>query len=218
MGIIARARNVYREVRQDVREILAEVSAEQIRSTGASGGVNDPSLEQEPPAAPSAGSPGSAGRTAAPVSHTLTDGEAAKEKLIAERDFYRRRSQEYFGLISRMEAQRNEWKSLYMRDSAGHQSAQALLQESLIADRQKLLSAIQTLNEYRKEKGEKPIDPRALDPNLPPVGIAEETAARNAADLKAVPPQIDPRLAVIEIDKSVAPPEGVVDLSHGEAG
>jgi len=139
------------------------------------------------------------------------------ESLTKELAFYKRRSQEYFSLIERMEAQREEWKALYRRDSQGHQSAQALLQESLIQARQQVGAMLQALNTLRKEAGQPLFDLSKFDPKAYPVGIAEETAERNLRDAAAVPPQIDAKEAVKAIEEATAVPEGIVDVSRGGA-
>jgi len=132
------------------------------------------------------------------------------EGLARELAFYKRRSAEYFALIQKMEAQREEWKSLYQRDSQGHQAAQATLQEHVVQLRMQLVGLVQTLNVHRKEKGEEPIDLRKLDVKAFPVGIAEETAARNARDLAGVGEQTDAEGAVRAIREAVPVPEGIV--------
>jgi len=132
------------------------------------------------------------------------------ENLAKELTFYKRRSVEYFALIRKMEAQREEWKLLYQRDSQGHQEAQAILQEHIINLRMQVVSLVRQLNGFRQEKGEPPIDLTKLDLKAPPVGIAEETAARNAHDRASVTPQTSVEEAVAVIHAGVPVPEGVV--------
>jgi hypothetical protein len=139
--------------------------------------------------------------------------EAAPTTELA---FYERRSREYFALIRKMEAQREEWKLLYQRDSQGHQEAQAILQEHIINLRMQVVSLVRQLNAFRQEKGEPPIDLTKLDLRAPPVGIAEETAARNAHDRASVMPQTSVEEALVAIHAAVPVPDGVV-LAEGEA-
>lgn len=136
---------------------------------------------------------------------------------LKELAFYKRRSQEYFALIQKMEAQREEWKSLYQRDSQGHQSAQAVLQEHIVTLRTQVVGLIQMLNGHRREKGEQPIDlsKLVLDLHAYPVGIAEATAERNAHDLASVAPQTGAAAALAAIHEAVPVPAGVVLAESG---
>lgn len=140
--------------------------------------------------------------------------------LQQEIEFYMRRSQEYFALIAKMEAQREEWRLLYRNDSLGHQNAQTLLQEALVTSRTQLYRAIQMINAFRAEKNLAPIaDEVTLERELRafPVGVAEETAKRLAVENTAVAPQIDPVAETAKIDAEIPVPEGVVDESHAPA-
>lgn len=137
--------------------------------------------------------------------------------LTKELAFYKRRSREYFALIQKMEAQREEWKSLYQRDSQGHQSAQAVLQEHIVTLRTQVVGLIQMINAHRKEKGEQPIDlsKLVLDLHAYPVGIAEATAERNAHDLASVAPQTGAAEALAAIHEAVPVPDGTPPLESG---
>jgi hypothetical protein len=131
---------------------------------------------------------------------------------LKELAFYKRRSQEYFALIRKMEAQREEWKSLYQRDSQGHQSAQAVLQEHIVTLRTQVVGLISMINAHRKEKNEPPFDlsKLVLDLHAFPVGIAQATAERNAHDLASVAPQTDATEALRAIHAEVPAPPGIV--------
>jgi hypothetical protein len=143
--------------------------------------------------------------------------KAAFERLDRELTFYKRRSSEYFALIQRLEAQREEWKGLYLRDSTGHQQAQAVLQEHVISLRQQLIGTFRLMNAQRAKNGEEPLDLSKIDLKAYPVGIADETAQQNAQDQANVSKQINAAEATAAIDREVAAPEGVGDVSHGAA-
>jgi hypothetical protein len=94
--------------------------------------------------------------------------EQMKEKLnVSER-----RSREYFGLIERVLAQRDQWHQMFNEHAAGHINAQAVLEGQILVLRQLLINAMKEVNDVRKEKGLEPLS-KPLDLWAEPIGTAE---------------------------------------------
>ena len=116
--------------------------------------------------------------------HQETDARIAELRSLiedrqAELSWHRRRAEEYFELVQKMEQQRDEWRELYKRDASGHQNAQYVLQDAVIFARTQLARVLTMLNAYRTEKGEPPITQPLPDPRDPPVGTADKTKVEN---------------------------------------
>lgn len=192
-------------VRREWDAALREAAEEVTRSRETARLAEQPGAPAEPPKDLGALRADPASKTNAEIE----DLREAATKLFAELDFYKRRSEAYFGLIEKIEAQREEWKLLYRRDSSGHQHAQATLQECIVQLRQQVIGALRAVNELRKEKGLAEVNLASFAVNAPPVGIAEETKARNEADLRNAPVQIDAQKELKAIEMSIIPPAGI---------
>ena len=101
-------------------------------------------------------------------------------ELRRQLDFETRRSAEYFSLIERLEAQRDERWTMFLQQASEHCNAQFMLEDSLIFARDLFNSMLAQLNALREKQGLEPIR-RALDLADPPVGTAAEYKARVTA-------------------------------------
>lgn len=102
------------------------------------------------------------------------------EQFSAESDLQRalRRAREYFGIIERIESERDELWSMYRVEVSEHLNAQALMERRLMENRAQLGRSLKMLNEMRKEKNmplvKKPTD---LEPyEGEPIGVARDYA------------------------------------------
>jgi len=114
------------------------------------------------------------------------------EELLHDRNTWRRKALEYHGLIEGILRERDQWKEMWFKDSAGHQQAQGVLEVALTSGRQLFRRLLTELNALRKEKGLQPIQSlKSMDAEALPAGIAAATKATNAEIEKAAPPGID---------------------------
>jgi hypothetical protein len=95
-------------------------------------------------------------------------GETEVERL-------RRQCFEYFGIIERIEKERDGLWKMYRASVSEHLNAQALLERHLMSTRRQLGRAVQMLNKMRAEKKLEPIKkPEGLEPyEGEPVGTAK---------------------------------------------
>lgn len=107
----------------------------------------------------------------------------------------RRRSEQYFDVIGRIEKERNQWIVMWRDQSGEHLVAQGLLEKRLIETRQVAMRAISMLNVMRKDKDLDPIEVRGFDDLEPydnePVGTAERYAERLHELCDQLPTPID---------------------------
>jgi len=89
---------------------------------------------------------------------------------------------QYFNLIERVLAQRDEWKNLYLLHVREHQNAQELYEKEIVKLRKMLQNCLKIANHERKVNGGPEITkPSDLDGLLDlPVGMMEEYAKRIA--------------------------------------
>ena len=136
-------------------------------------------------------------------------------EAVAQVEFYKRRSEEYFDVIRRIEAQRQEWRALFERDSTGHQVAQDMLQGALENTRIQLGRALGMINKMRKDAGMAPVaDLSKLDPKAYPYGIADETKRQNEKISAEIPVQIDGKAECEALDAKRGPAPAVADLAY----
>lgn len=90
----------------------------------------------------------------------------------------RRQCFEYFGIIERIEKERDGLWKMYRTSVSEHLNAQALLERHLMSTRRQLGRAVHMLNKMRSEREMEPIKkPADLEPyDGEPVGTAEEYA------------------------------------------
>lgn len=104
------------------------------------------------------------------------------EQFVVEDELTKTRRQrdEYFGIIERIEKERNEWINMWREQASQHLTAQSMLERELASSRQVGARAIRMLNEMLKKQKLDPIDrPDKLLPyDGEPVGIAERYALR----------------------------------------
>jgi hypothetical protein len=142
----------------------------------------------------------------------LAELESVLKGLEAQAAFYKRRSEEYFKLFVSIEAQRDEWKMMYMRDGAAHQQAQAILENTIEGARTAIRRCIDVVNLYRERAGE-PKVAHVGEIKDPPIGIAAETKERLAAEQAAVPTQIDAKTEQERIDAALGAPSEATKAS-----
>lgn len=105
----------------------------------------------------------------------MEEAERVLQRMETELAKAVRHKEEYFGLIERMERQRDEWRELYHTQSRTHHNAQVLLESHLMQTREWLQKTILIVNQYRKERNEPLIQkPGDLETTTLPVGTAAE--------------------------------------------
>jgi hypothetical protein len=102
------------------------------------------------------------------------------EQFSSESEVERLRRQcfEYFGIIERIEQERDGLWRMYRESVSEHLNAQALMERHLMSTRQQLARAVAMLNRMREKQDLKPIDnPGGLEPyDGEPVGSARAYA------------------------------------------
>ncbi len=110
------------------------------------------------------------------------------EKAETEVERLKRINADYWGLITRMEKQRDEWKEMFLVQAREHQRAQSMLENSATRLGQMLQNTIGLLNRYRAEKNEPPMKPADL---RLPKGVSEAYGAEMKALQDGAEPLID---------------------------
>jgi hypothetical protein len=106
------------------------------------------------------------------------------QQFATESEFeqMKRRSLEYFGLIERIEKERDQWIEMWRDQAGSHMEAQSILERQLVEVRKIAVRAIAMLNQMRKDKELDPIEVRVADDLEPydsePVGISAAYAER----------------------------------------
>lgn len=119
-----------------------------------------------------------------------------------ETKLLRRKCEEYFHLIERLEKQREEWKEMYKVQSVEHQRGQALLEHALENTRLAARKLIATVNHYYIKDGRSPIKtPKDLEELAPPSGTADEYREQMKTLDSQVPEQIDAKAERDRIDQ-----------------
>lgn len=88
---------------------------------------------------------------------------------------WKKKARDYFGVIERIEKERNEWKSMWFQQSSAAHRGQQVLEDALFGLRGGCARLIEALNVYRKEKGEALLE--KIDMRGPPIGLAAEFGA-----------------------------------------
>jgi len=101
------------------------------------------------------------------------------DTLLSQIEELKRHKREFFDLIERIEAQRDEWKEMFKRDAAQHLQALGILEIALKAERVRIARLLVYLNKLRDKEGLDPIKtPKHLDTELgleaPPVNTVKE--------------------------------------------
>lgn len=111
----------------------------------------------------------------------------------SELEVLRRKCAEYFGVIERIERERNGWIDMYRIQASEHLTAQGMLERELIATRQVAARAIRMLNSVRKEHDLEPIKDKTglVGYEDEPVGLVERYAARMKELHNQMPKPID---------------------------
>lgn len=101
-----------------------------------------------------------------------------------------RKCEEYFGVITSMEAQKNRYKLYWLEQAREHAVGQSLYERALVEARQIALKAIGIVNHYKKLAGEPEIkSPKELA-GLP-VGQVDAYRAKIEAQIAECPPEVD---------------------------
>jgi hypothetical protein len=87
------------------------------------------------------------------------------------------RSAEYFYLIERLEAQRNERWEMFLQQASEHANAQAMLEDQLMMTRQLLTNCATQLNAMRAKEGLEAVKKPAEFAD-PPIGTAADYRER----------------------------------------
>ena len=107
--------------------------------------------------------------------------------LRAECERHKKRADDYFALVRRMEEQRDVWRELYYDQMTKHAAAQQLLEAWLAGARLALGRVLGALNEIRKAEGKPALTAKACLPaDAPPIGQARtflEWATKAAAEM-----------------------------------
>lgn len=91
----------------------------------------------------------------------------------SKRDFdvAHRHRQEFFGLIERIEKQRDEWREMFKRSAMEQMTALNIVDRALARERRRNAFLVKKLNEYLEKDGKEPIDEKRLSEEAsPPAG------------------------------------------------
>lgn len=117
------------------------------------------------------------------VRHGLGEGDELEQlrrenaELRRQIAFETSRSAEYFHLIERLEAQRNERWEMFLEQASQHANAQAMLEEQILMLRELFANCVQQLNAFREKNGLEPLK-KPADLADPPIGTAADFRAR----------------------------------------
>jgi hypothetical protein len=142
-------------------------------------------------------------------------------RLLLEREGeigrLRRQLADYWTIIERFERQRDQWRDLYKDKTKGYQTLVSKLRDLLAQDRQLLVRALHTINQYRREKELPPLDRRITDqalakcdPSLPEL----QSARTFYEDLKRTYEHADPLLRRADLDPPVLDESALSSGSH----
>jgi len=82
-----------------------------------------------------------------------------------------RHKQEFFGLIERIEKQRDEWREMFKRAAMEQMTALNIVERALSRERRRNAFLVKKLNEYLEKDGKEPIDEKRLsEESAPPAG------------------------------------------------
>jgi sugar-specific transcriptional regulator TrmB len=88
-----------------------------------------------------------------------------------------RHKQEFFGLIERIEQQRDEWREMFKRSSMEQLTALNMVDRALSSERRKLAAVVKLLNEYLEKDGKPLLDESQLPSECtPPAGEYKQYA------------------------------------------
>jgi len=146
------------------------------------------------------------------------------ESLATTLKLEKQKSVQYFDLIERVIAQRDERWEMFLTHSTEHQYAQAALEETIIGLRQMLANAVKELNQYREKAGVTTIT-RPIDLLGVPIGTADEFSRHMKKLKESASATIDgkaerDRIAALLLDDSDGIATGHVDdgmLMHDAA-
>lgn len=87
-----------------------------------------------------------------------------------------RRAKELFGVVEQVLNERDQWREMWHTQSRAHLEAQNMLEQALTDARVAAISAIKSVNAYRKKAGQEPL-PFGVEPGDKPVGSAAKFKA-----------------------------------------
>ncbi len=108
----------------------------------------------------------------------------------AETEMWKRKADDYFGLIESMEQQRDKWKEMWKTQSSEHMNAQAYLEAAGEVLKREISALLKMVNEVRKEKGQPAL---ALPLATSKKDVAVEYGKQLAKAYAEAPPEIDMR-------------------------
>jgi hypothetical protein len=97
--------------------------------------------------------------------------DAIITRLEQEAQREARKSRELFDVVEKVLGERDQWREMWHVQSRAHAEAQSMLEDAIVEARSSAISAIRSVNAYRKKAGQEPI-PFGLEPGDKPVGSA----------------------------------------------
>jgi len=116
------------------------------------------------------------------------------EVMRADRDRQKRRADELFAVIEKIEKERDLRWNMFLEHSREHHQAQVLLETALTNTRVMAAKAIQMVNGYRIKEGQQPLK-NQIDLEAAPIGTAAKFAKSMAEKEAQVPNGIDAKAA-----------------------
>lgn len=117
---------------------------------------------------------------------------------------YKRRSEEYLRVIESVQAERDDWMKRFQTHVREHLTAQSMYERDLVRSRQAGAVLLRMFNEYRKEKGDDPVELQRMSDILPedgaPVGQFEAQVKKHVELLRSLEPPFDALLARDSVD------------------
>lgn len=140
------------------------------------------------------------------------EANALQEALEASKrsaEVHKRRADEFFDVIERVLAERDQWREMWHAHGRAHLEAQNMLESALTEARAAGLKAITAVNRYRSAAGQEPIA-WGIEPGQKPVGSAAKFRELLDKAEREAPEPVDGRLLRAEI---VAATAGELDES-----
>lgn len=141
--------------------------------------------------------------------------------LEVELQRLRRQRDEYLACVYAFEAQRDKWKRMFLGQTVAHNNAHFALERALIAERERLVRAVRTINSERADHGKEPIrraeELGQIDPHGHPVGAAKEFCEAMFASFTAAERDLDAAAEIRSLKNSAPSKESLLDEVSGAA-
>jgi phage-related minor tail protein len=140
-------------------------------------------------------------RTMEEATSKVEEAASKAELLKEEASKQKQRALEYFGLLERLEKQRDEWKGMWFTQVREHQEGQAMLERALMSVRGRFVQSLQMVNAYRQEKKLEPLTKaKDFDREASLIGTAEAYGVRMKELEAKAPVDIDTAVEVLKIE------------------